>query len=808
MWYPPITRRCVAELVFDIETITKQEGTKVLRTLVDTGCRIRLLCKPGVFSAHSLEQAKLPLQIMSADGSHVEGGTHGIKMALKLPINRAGRGITITFPEAWCWVANITSVDLIIGYPYLQMHRLLVDTGENCLRAPISHRETGRHFYSLTPLTHLTQLTHNTESSLSLAGQPDTGASACRVPLVSDMEVIRPARTDAVFQGSTRDCVDNPGLCTQEGMIPAAGLSRVQVDGWSARHQGSGIATQALGEQTGGRISDAPGQDPGLDRSPALGSPSICHPKMGIVGLDHPDCSVQEPHDDASLTPCAMVDSRVSGNRTSGTRVPRMPTGNLIFSTLPCSLLPSSSHNAEHQIHTWIPFRRCFSTHTNPSEALRSDTVRSRTYSGVTSRNGSMTSSPVPDTSAAVAAMRLGDMPVAYSGDSSVACIPGKFPLENNISQCDTMSPGELLQLGPVNRGVSPVDDVFEVENLEQFIADSRKSPTGGYISLIQAMSYMTNAVPEHALPVCRLSEDITRSLYVESESLDPTLADEDWTPQCNDAEINKLFYESCTDGLVSQMSYRHYSAKLHRESFTVTDAWFEQIVQWSDLTPTIDVFASRRNKRLDSFWTQDSSAFMKSWKHDVLWMNPPFSKLNNVLEKILQDEAQGILLVPLWPSRLWFQALSRIAVKWWDLPKKVPIFQTEDGKPLPPRSWTTRAVVFNAIGALNRKDHGSTWYCYQEEGVFPKEATCHKEVCSIMPTQTDIVAHLGPLQTFTQYEYAPTFATASANPTNSVPPQDLSDTVEDAMYTTLYSVISSTAVHPQSEELIQQLKG
>ena len=74
-----------------------------------------------------------------------------------------------------------------------------------------------------------------------------------------------------------------------------------------------------------------------------------------------------------------------------------------------------------------------------------------------------------------------------------------------------------------------------------------------------------------------------------------------------------------------------------------MTDEWFKIIVSWSDLQPEVDAFASSRNKKLPSFWTAGSSAFLKYWKHNVLWLNPPFSKLNSVVEKILQDEAQGI---------------------------------------------------------------------------------------------------------------------------------------------------------------------
>ena len=122
-----------------------------------------------------------------------------------------------------------------------------------------------------------------------------------------------------------------------------------------------------------------------------------------------------------------------------------------------------------------------------------------------------------------------------------------------------------------------------------------------------------------------------------------------------------------------------------YREAYSITDDWFSRVVDWAGITPTVDALASKQNMRLPNYWTAHHDAFQKCWKWDILWMNPPFSKLNQVLEKILRDEAQGILLIPVWPSRVWFHALSRLAVKWWDLPRDQPIFMSEAKRILPP---------------------------------------------------------------------------------------------------------------------------
>jgi hypothetical protein len=73
---------------------------------------------------------------------------------------------------------------------------------------------------------------------------------------------------------------------------------------------------------------------------------------------------------------------------------------------------------------------------------------------------------------------------------------------------------------------------------------------------------------------------------------------------------------------------------------------------------------------------------------------------MEQVLQKIILDQAQGILIVPCWKRQLWFTVLESVAVKWLDLPRDSVVFQSVHGRPLSQRrSWTTRAVVFNGFG-------------------------------------------------------------------------------------------------------------
>ena len=93
----------------------------------------------------------------------------------------------------------------------------------------------------------------------------------------------------------------------------------------------------------------------------------------------------------------------------------------------------------------------------------------------------------------------------------------------------------------------------------------------------------------------------------------------------------------------------------------------YKQVVQRFG-TPTIDLFASRLNCQLKSFisWVPDPEAsfidaFTIDWSEYVFYAFPPFSILLHVIKKIEYDGATGILIVPNWPTQVWFPLLRRL---------------------------------------------------------------------------------------------------------------------------------------------------
>ena len=88
----------------------------------------------------------------------------------------------------------------------------------------------------------------------------------------------------------------------------------------------------------------------------------------------------------------------------------------------------------------------------------------------------------------------------------------------------------------------------------------------------------------------------------------------------------------------------------------------FGYIQKYLDFYPSVDLFASRINVQLPRFFAyrpdpkaEVINAFCLSWHNLSFYCFPPFSCKGNILQKIISDNATGILIVPKWPSQFWF---------------------------------------------------------------------------------------------------------------------------------------------------------
>lgn len=96
----------------------------------------------------------------------------------------------------------------------------------------------------------------------------------------------------------------------------------------------------------------------------------------------------------------------------------------------------------------------------------------------------------------------------------------------------------------------------------------------------------------------------------------------------------------------------------------------FDKAIQFFNVTPNIDLFASRLNYQIKPFvsYRPDPeafciNAFQMDWSPFFFYAFPPFSIMGKVLQKVIMDEAEGIIIVPDWPNQPWYGRLSRLLV-------------------------------------------------------------------------------------------------------------------------------------------------
>ena len=84
-----------------------------------------------------------------------------------------------------------------------------------------------------------------------------------------------------------------------------------------------------------------------------------------------------------------------------------------------------------------------------------------------------------------------------------------------------------------------------------------------------------------------------------------------------------------------------------------------------------IDLFASRLNCQMKSFisWHPDPKsfavdAFTENWGLWMIFVFPPFSLIQRVLSKVERDQATGLLIVPHWPTGVWYPQILRLLIQ------------------------------------------------------------------------------------------------------------------------------------------------
>ena len=88
--------------------------------------------------------------------------------------------------------------------------------------------------------------------------------------------------------------------------------------------------------------------------------------------------------------------------------------------------------------------------------------------------------------------------------------------------------------------------------------------------------------------------------------------------------------------------------------------------------TPAIDLFASRLNSQLQNYVSYQPDpgaiaidAFTLNWSDNIFYAFPPFSLITRVLKQIQDQCATGVLIVPDWPTQVWYPKLMRMLINY-----------------------------------------------------------------------------------------------------------------------------------------------
>lgn len=121
----------------------------------------------------------------------------------------------------------------------------------------------------------------------------------------------------------------------------------------------------------------------------------------------------------------------------------------------------------------------------------------------------------------------------------------------------------------------------------------------------------------------------------------------------------------------------QNFDADFYSRHFSDNTEWslctkmYDNICCHFNIFPSIDMFASRLNRKVNKFvsWRPDPEAysvdaFSTDWNSLLMYAFPPFRVIPNVVQKLRQHSHTQILaVIPLWQSQPWFVQILELAV-------------------------------------------------------------------------------------------------------------------------------------------------
>ena len=145
------------------------------------------------------------------------------------------------------------------------------------------------------------------------------------------------------------------------------------------------------------------------------------------------------------------------------------------------------------------------------------------------------------------------------------------------------------------------------------------------------------------------------------------------------------------------QCNFGRAQSRWIAENYNVSSIRVEQIINILGVTPSVDAFAMAPNQRFTRWWGPGSceatNAFSMNWGEEpLLWMNPPFSLLREVIKKIERDRAHAIVILPEWKVKCWYREALELRLLDLRYPKGVHFFE-RPGTRKRPTPWPVRVM-------------------------------------------------------------------------------------------------------------------
>ena len=199
-------------------------------------------------------------------------------------------------------------------------------------------------------------------------------------------------------------------------------------------------------------------------------------------------------------------------------------------------------------------------------------------------------------------------------------------------------------------------------------------------------------------------------------------------------------------------------------EEYRLRTHLVEEVLSATGVQPDLDGFSAEYNKNFPKWWGPGSpdgeDSMVKFWGESTLWLNPPYTMMEHVVQKLRCDHAHAIVVVPCWPTEGWYSALLEMQVWQWILPKRSRAFELR-GKPSGPTKWPVG--IFVVCGAPQKcsleaiqagKVHGkSVMRANSIDGLMAQGAFIHEGLSEMVETVRNMQLQAMPQVSFLDSE-------------------------------------------------------